>query len=362
MKQKLVEKIVMPTTIKTGGLKFEISPIQDFLIKKEMSTSEAFARAYHTDMTKVFFDYLDYKIKNKENVAVGIKGQTRSGKSLTGHSISWHVANLNAKYVGGKPSDYYHIENVCATESEYAYFVKEADANSIYQIDEQRESKFQMGSVREELYIMDVQNIIAKAQIHSIWIYPTDFIERNCQLGLETIGKDPLRKVTKLMVYDLTKSRLGFGFTPLGYVIIPVGHLWTCKEIDTYKRCDDFGKPICPKFKECQRFMALYEKKKNLWIQQEKDQQMGHMQEQRFKMGEQLGKSEMFRGAPNQKQRRIMARNFFPQLTEGELGEIIEIAKMGISFDELMGRIKTDVKKAKKGMKNKEISPEETEE
>ena len=192
---------------------------------------------------------------------------------------------------------------------------------------------------------MDVQNIIAKACVHNTWIYPTDFIERNCQLGLETVGRELKRRMTKCMVYDLTKSKMGFGFTPLGYIIVPVGHLWTCEEIKKYGRCDDFGKPICPKFPTCERFMALYEKKKNLWIQQEKDQKTGELQEQRFRMGEALSNSEMFNEAPNQKQRIIIARNIFPQLTEGELKEVIEIAKMGITFKEMQDRLKKEAGK-----------------
>lgn len=330
-----------------------------------MATSEAFARALHTEMTGVFYDFLEFKIKHRENIATGIKGETRSGKSLVGHSISWHIAGLIVKihYPDTLANKYYNIDNVCATESEYAYKVKDCIENSIFQVDEQRESKFQMGSVREELYIMDVQNIIAKAMVHSTWIYPTDFIERNCQLGLQTIGKDTKKKMTKLLVYDLTKSKLGFGMTPLGFIVIPVGHLWTCKEVKTYSRCDTFGKPLCPLFLKCPRFIAQYERKKNLWIEAEKQQKMGHLQEQRFKMGEQLARSDFFREAPNQKQRVIIARNMFPQLTEGELKEIIEIAKMGITYKELMDRIdkekSTIIKrpKAKKSKAKKKINP-----
>lgn len=354
------EDIVMPKQFNASGAKFKISPIQDFLLKQQMSTNEAFARAYFTEMTKVYFDFLQYKIENRENISIGLKGQTRSGKSAVASATAFHVAHLIVKihYPETKPSLYYNINNICANESEYAYKVKEATENSIFHIDEQRESKFQMGSVREELYIMDVQNIIAKANIHSLWLFPTDFIERNCQLGLETIGKDTEKRLTKLLVYDLSKSKIGFGYTPLGYIIMPVKHLWTCKEIGKYGRCDTFGKPLCPNFPTCPRFVATYERKKNTWIQKEKDQEIGEMQEQRFKMGEQLAKSTMFQDSPNQRQRVIIARNLFPQLTEGELREIIEIAKMGITFKTFMKKVDKDKDKVnikKKEQKDKKV-------
>lgn len=150
--------------------------------------------------------------------------------------------------------------------------------------------------------------------------------------------------MTKFLVYDLSKSRMGFGFTPLGFIVIPVAHLWTCEEINKgiYPRCDTYGQPLCPKFPTCPRFVAKYERKKNEWINAEKEQKTSHMQEQRFKMGEQLSRSNMFNEAPNQKQRRIIARNIFPQLTEGELTEIIEIAKMGISYRDMMNKVEED--------------------
>jgi hypothetical protein len=344
------ERILMPKRFSTRGVSFEVNPLQDFLIKRQIATNEVFARAYHTDMTKVFYETFDYKVKNRENIATGCKGATRSGKSMAAASLNWQTATLYEKYNGGDQHDYFNVDNVCANESEYAYKVKAAKFGWTYQVDEQRESKFQMGSVREELYIMDVQNIIAKQCINNTWLFPTDFIERNCQLGLETIGRDNKVRMTKCMVYDLSKAKLGFGFTPLGYVVIPIRHLWTCEETEKYSNCD-----ICPKFATCDKFIAQYERKKNFWIQQEKEQTTGELQKQRFKMGEMLAKSKMFAEAPNAKQRKIIARNVFPQLTEGELGEVMEIAKMGITFDQMQKRLESEHRKPKERIATKKI-------
>jgi len=139
------ERIVMQKSFSLHGATFVVNPLQDFLIKRQIATNEVFARAYHTDMTKVFYDTLDYKVKNKENIATGLKGATRSGKSLAAASINWHTATLYEKYQGGSQRDYFGIDKICANESEYAYKVKEAKFGWTYQVDEQREAKFQMG-------------------------------------------------------------------------------------------------------------------------------------------------------------------------------------------------------------------------
>jgi len=86
-------------------------------------------------------------------------------------------------------------------------------------IDEQKESKFGAGSFREEMGIMDIQNIIAKQCVHTIWIYPSDFIARNSVYGLETYGKELKNKLIRCLVYDVRKTMMGLA-TPLGYIIV----------------------------------------------------------------------------------------------------------------------------------------------
>lgn len=138
---KFSEEIHLPKRYNYSGAHFKINPIQDFLLKRQMASSEAYARAVNSDFTSIFFDFLDYKIENRENIAIGVKGATRSGKSAGGHAICWHIADLIVKhhYPDKKPNSYFNVDNVCATESEYAYKVKDAPENSIFQIDEQRE-------------------------------------------------------------------------------------------------------------------------------------------------------------------------------------------------------------------------------
>lgn len=79
---EFIEKIQTPEKFNTKGAKFEVNPIQDFLLKKQMATSEAFARAYFTEMTETFYEYLKFKIENRENIAIGIKGETRNSFGL----------------------------------------------------------------------------------------------------------------------------------------------------------------------------------------------------------------------------------------------------------------------------------------
>jgi len=137
-----------------------------------------FARMLSMNISRQIFDYLRYKVKMRENVNVAFKGETRSGKSTAGLAISTFICSLT-----GVPLDV--NKHICANESEtdfcesnhlqeYYQRVQNAEFNEVYQIDEQKEAKFGIGSFREEMSIQDIQNILAKKCIHTIWIYPTD--------------------------------------------------------------------------------------------------------------------------------------------------------------------------------------------
>lgn len=78
-----------------------------------------------------------------------------------------------------------------------------------------------------------------------------------------------------------------------------------------------------------------YEMRKDTWIDREQHGQMGYHHEMRYKEGVRLGELPVFQNAPNKKRQRIIARQMFRNMTEQEIDEIVEIARMGISFEDL---------------------------
>ena len=194
-------------------------------------------------------------------------------------------------------------------------------------------------SFREEMSIMDVQNIIAKKCIHTIWVYPSDFISRNSDYGFETYGRDIIHKLARLIVYDVRKSMFGIQ-QPVGICLVPKFQDPVYQKIPK-----ELWSPYRLKNAELKRpdFDSLheerYEIKKDSWIDREQHGQMGYHHEMRYKEGVKLGELPVFQTAPNKKRQRIIARQMFRNLTEAEIDEVVEIARMGISFDDLQAAL-----------------------
>lgn len=353
---------------------FEVDPMVAHKIQTQMNDNPRFAQTINTNITKLFYEYLMYKVKMRENLNIAIKGETRSGKSTVAISLGNFIASMTRVPYGPF--------NICANESEYYTKVRKAKFNELYHIDEQKESKFGAGSFREEMGIMDIQNIIAKQCVHTIWIYPSDFIARNSVYGLETYGKDLKNKLIRCLVYDVRRTVMGMA-TPLGYLIIPKlaeekyqqmnEKIWSNYRVNNKYKLNrtDFDSML----------EEQYEQKKDTWIQKEQDRDFGTHHEERFKLGVWLGEQRQFHEQETKPKQRILARQIFRDLTEGEIDEVVETARMGLKLADIDkmkkkhtkdARIEDEIheeeerteitEKAEQTTENAEPAPEETEE
>jgi hypothetical protein len=187
--------------------------------------------------------------------------------------------------------------------------------------------------------------------IHTLWLYPTDFIARNSVYGLETYGKDLKNKLLRVLVYDIRKTVMGMA-TPLGYAIIPKIQDPAYQSMPE----DKWDKYRLKNKYELKRpdFDSLleedYEKKKDEWIEREKGREgAGFHHEERFKLGVWLGQQKQYTDHVKKAERRVVARNVFRDLTEAEVDEIVTIADMGITttdIDKLTTRKVADARKA----------------
>jgi hypothetical protein len=313
-------------TIDLRTVSFEVDPMVAHKIQMQMQDNQRFAQTINTNITKLFYDYLVYKVRMRENLNIALKGETRSGKSTAALSLGSFVSSMTRV-----PYTAYHI---CANESEYYSKVKNAKFSELYHIDEQKESKFGSGSFREEMGIMDIQNIIAKQCVHTIWIYPSDFIARNSVYGLETYGKDLKNKLIRCIIYDLRKTVMGMSI-PLGYIIIP-----KLQDPAYQKLPEDKWSPYRLKNKhELKRgdfdspLEEDYEKKKDEWISREQGREgAGFHHEERFKLGVWLGQQKQFKDLQKKSERTALCRQIFRDLTSAEVDELVVIADMGIDL------------------------------
>lgn len=324
----------------------------------QIQSNPRFAELLNINITKQFYGYLAYKVRMRENINIACKGETRSGKTTVIVSLCKHVSDMTKVP--------YTTHHICANESEYYSKVKNAKFNETYHIDEQKEAKFGSGSFREEMGIMDIQNIIAKLCIHTFWIYPTDFIARNSIYGLETYGKDLKFKIIRCIVYDVRKTMLGL-MQPLGIIFVPKyqdpNYQQMPREQWSQYRIDNLEKLKRPDFDSM--IEELYEQKKDEWIRREQTREYGYHHEERFKLGVWLRSQPEFMEAPNKKQQHIIARQIFRDLTENEVDEIVEIARMDIdleAIDEMRKGFNADEKKSDEEEEAAEATGHETKE
>jgi hypothetical protein len=336
--------------VKYTAVNFEIDPMTEHKIMMQCADNPKFAQIIQTNINPQMYGYIQYKVRMRENLNLAIKGETRSGKSTVAISLGTYVSSMTLVP--------YTIEEICANESEYYSKVKYAKFNQFFHIDEQKESKFGSGSFREEMGIMDIQNIIAKQCVHSVWIYPNDFISRNSVYGFETYGKDLKNKLIRCIVYDLRKTILGM-MKPLGYCIfakyqdpayqnIPENE-WSQYRLDNKYKLQrmDFDSLL----------EEQYEQKKDMWIKKEQTRDTGYHHEERFKLGVWLKDQELFQEQTSRKKQIIIARQLFRDLTEKEVEEIVDIARMGIDISDIEGAHKKWLKD--EGIDEKNTNSEE---
>lgn len=343
------------------------------------------------NVTGTFRNWIKNKIDKKENVSLNAKGTTRSGKSLGMLSIS---DDILSNYQNKEFNPDYIIS---ANQKEFRQKLKNADFGDIQQIDENAFANVGMGSVTEMQQLKDIQNIIAKKNIHTIYITPRVFLETNANIGLSTWGKDPKNWLSRFLLYDLRPRTIPL----IGYIVIDVGKLfrkygcYVYKETggctnpnklklsdikqDTIKYSDcidekykkDLGdleeEKQCPFYHICKHPLNKYEKKKDSWIEREMKGGLDERTFERyqtaielfFKLGE-IDENGTFKiQARDGKQLKVKVNLYAPKITAtkftgAELDELLVLLK-GFSnlafFKEVCEGIEKDYKEQIKKVK-----------
>lgn len=321
------------------------------------------------NVTEMFRNWINNKITKKENVSLNAKGTTRSGKSLGMLAISDQIID---NYPGKEFNPDYIIS---ANQKEYRLKLKDADFGDVQQIDENAFANVGLGSVTEMQQLKDIQNIIAKKNIHTIYITPRVFLETNASMGLSTWGKDPINWLSRFLLYDLRHKTIPL----LGYVVIDVGKLFRkygcyvyketggCtnpnkksfedldKENIEYSDCipKDYKKEdlvsdctSCPFYKICKHPLAKYEHKKDTWIAREMkgglDERTSERYESALGLFEYLGEinpeGNLTLKARDGKQLKVKVNLYIPKITatkftQTEIEEILVLLKGFVSLD-----------------------------
>lgn len=256
-----------------------------------MNYDEELRVKLNRDVTQTFNDWVDTKLKTKQAIRINVMGDTRSGKSLMGLKIidrivTFYDYDFDLRYI------------VCGNQREYRRNLANARFGQPFQVDENAFSNVGLGMLSEIMQLKDVNNIIAKKNIHTIFITPMMFLNNNAQLGLKSYGRDNNNWVSRFLLYKLSPNDMNL----LGYVVVDVGQLFIkygcsifkitggctnpnnlkLKDIpQNYKDdlyCVSDKHPIedenvkacpCPFYEVCAHPLRDYEKKKDAWINKE---------------------------------------------------------------------------------------------
>lgn len=280
---------------------FETDALMEESIMRYMRDDSKFLRMYNTNLTPLFFKYVDDKVRLREPVSIGIKGFTRSGKSTIGITIACRISELNGKK--------FSINNICANEFDFLEKIKKAKDNDVFVVDEAKESVFGIGSLAKRMKIEDVQNIIAKLNISTIWITPRKFNDTNSDYGLRTLGRarNIKPRLNKALIYNLAEGTKG-QIIPFGYVVIP-----------TFMDVYDYG----------EKLDKQYQEKKDEWIQKEKESEVNFMYQIQKTKAEELLKNNKFTTVKKFKDKVIIAKSLLPsEFTKQEVDEIVRMSQL----------------------------------
>lgn len=295
----LVKKFDLNKAIEEAN--FETDALQQEAIMGYLRDDEKFRRLFNKDLTALFYQYLDDKQRLREPVTLNIKGTVRSGKSTIAITIACRICE--------RYGTEFEVDNICANEYDFLDKVKTAKINSVYVIDESKEGVFGVGSMAKRMKINDIQNIIAKRNISTIWLTPRKFNDTNADYGLHTIGRarNSNPRLVKLLLYNLLDKSVG-SMIPFGYVVIPIFN-------DIYV----YGKELSKQ----------YEALKDAWIEKEQDSDTNVMFDIQRERANELLEYPDFKLLTKMKDQVVYARSKLPsEFTKQEVDEIVRLANL----------------------------------
>jgi hypothetical protein len=364
-------------------IKFKVDAFEELILQDMSKFDDDLKVKLNRNLTKLFNWWLENKVNQKEQIKINIKGSTRAGKSLVGLKI---IEKVTSMY------DYLNFDTeyqVCANQKELKQKLQNAEFGTSFLIDENAFANVGAGSYTETQQLKDINNIIAKQNIHMIYITPEIFLNVGATIGLSYWGKDTKNWVSRFLLYSLK----GNAPSLLGYVILDVGELFRktgcliysktggctnpkrlqitdipkeyilhsdCipidikNELDKYYNIDESNtlihnaKKTCPFYELCNSQLKIYEMKKDKWIAREMKGGINEREKERLEVALLLYKqlisidektNNIRLNAKNGKELKLKVKMKLPLITNSkytgtEVDEILQlvISLMGTEF------------------------------
>jgi hypothetical protein len=282
---------------------YKVDALQTKLIQFYLRADKIFRRAYYNNLTNDFLQFLKDKAELREPTPISISGTTRSGKS----SITSTMGFLHQAFYKKR----FWVDYICGNEIEYLEKLKsmteEETTDAFFQIDEDKQGTFGVGSVAKKMKMLDVQNITAKRNITAVSLCPTRFSNPNALYGLRVFGKCYKTMTNRLMLYDLQESKMG---KPMGMVYFPI------------------PKAILPK-NIYEQFNREYEKKKDDWISKELTEGQDVMGGHKKDVAKQFLRDRVYLGIKTKSEKKTyISIKLGSEYTKGECEEIYYLTSL----------------------------------
>lgn len=181
------------------------------------------------NMTDIFWDELEYMVKNKEIVIININAKMRLGKSTEACAIGAKLFDFCKKYYGEEtmPEKEFGIKQICADQQEKQEDMTDEKVHHTVRItDESNESeKGGANATAEQQQREDQSNIQAGRYVHSINCSPKEIIDNNADIMLSIIAVDKRQYMIRNKLYYRYYEGGHEFIQLLGYVDIYVGHI-----------------------------------------------------------------------------------------------------------------------------------------
>jgi len=223
-----------------------------------------FPNQFFTNVTNFFIQEMTEYIRDCRVWRIVMMGETRGGKSECATTIAMLYVNIFnqllrqdkfkkvdvGKFINVEPLSF-DISNVCSSQSNYVYTLREAEKNKIlkfgqiWQIDENRENIGGLGTFSETLDLANINNIVAKFMQSELWLTPIKLQQRNAPYGLYIYQKDVVNRVNWALLYKIDMAvRGGMDYHFLGWVRIPLHHNEDFRQTYNMKKNEWIAKEI----------------------------------------------------------------------------------------------------------------------
>lgn len=321
MDKKIPEEIKHHFEIKK--VQFVVSKFEEYMLNDMYQYDNSSKIKLNRDVTKDFLNEIKTYVKQKRNIRLSCKGETRDGKSLNMLKvvkiILFEIHENSLK--NNESYEFMDFETdidkiVCGNQIEYRKKIKDAKFSDVYLIDENFFNRSGLGSNVEVQQLNDYNSQIAKKNISTIFITPKKFLNVGATLGVSTYGRDSNNWLGRLLVYKFkddypyligyTVLNLNDLFTDYGcYIYRWIGgcnnvkrvpphkidkqllkHLSCVSDEDKMERVINGVKDlsVCPFYDVCNHPLCKYEHKKDTWIDEEMSGTLDERTQERFEL------------------------------------------------------------------------------